>query len=363
MDELYFYLHFRNLLFLGPQLAYRSSTLEVISHVPFERVKNLLQVQFKNADWTNKISNELYVVLNKIEDNTILNSQAVRVVDAYLALRIVLQFFKQEKKLYLGKLKKSWGKHSILGEGDLETNLTFFEFRSFIRDSFRKVTELQTSELFRLAWSFGNGTVTFTSFLSAAYERNIFLQELMLENSASMLLAHAKTFVKHKVDSNKLDEHMNQVLKPAEEDLYKIRKQSFGYGNVHYTAQTVKLIEIMNNTTRFVARKEVIYQGDKLNLIIEVWISILKCIGARRSVYLEASKYGNIMNYRKSDKIREDIAFLFEYFIKHIDMGLLVDGKTPGWVNRALIKLQKKVKRMILRRALDFYDKKNEENK
>lgn len=65
-DELFFYLHFRNLIFQGPQLNYKSSTFEVTSYVPYDNIKRLILVQFKSKD---DIDEALQKLLNKLGTN------------------------------------------------------------------------------------------------------------------------------------------------------------------------------------------------------------------------------------------------------------------------------------------------------
>lgn len=64
-DELFFYLHFRNLVFQGPQLNYKSSTFEVTSYVPYENVKRLILVQFKSKDVIDEALQKLLGKLDK----------------------------------------------------------------------------------------------------------------------------------------------------------------------------------------------------------------------------------------------------------------------------------------------------------
>ena len=89
MDEVFFYLHFRNLIFEGPQLVFQSSTFEVISYVSFDILKHLITVQFKHETL---VTNELDQFINNLKTRAVLRGD-VLCIDAYFALRMCLQYY------------------------------------------------------------------------------------------------------------------------------------------------------------------------------------------------------------------------------------------------------------------------------
>ena len=182
IDEVFFYLHFRNLVFEGPQMAYKSATFEVTSFVSFEKIKHLMSVQFRHEDI---VSNDLDSFIKDLESRTVLKGKIV-CIDAYFALRMCLQYYIQEKKIYLTKLRVAFSRYSMVGDEDINTKLTFSEFREFCRGCLKNISEKDITRLYRLSWSFGNGETTFETFLSGADEMRILLKELQIENTYSL---------------------------------------------------------------------------------------------------------------------------------------------------------------------------------
>lgn len=133
IDEVFFFLHLRNLFFEGPQLAYPSSTFEVISLVKFDVVKHIIIVQFKQDDHPSK---ELESFIEDIKSRTVQKGKNLY-VDAYFALRMCLQYYMQEKKLFLTRLRESFARFSLTGESDMNSMLGFFEFRDFCRSNLK----------------------------------------------------------------------------------------------------------------------------------------------------------------------------------------------------------------------------------
>lgn len=101
IDEVFFYLHMRNLFFEGSQLMFPSSTFEVISLVKFDVVKHIISIQFRQDDYPNR---ELESFVEDVKSRTVLKGKDLY-VDAYFALRMCLQYYMQEKKLFLSKLR------------------------------------------------------------------------------------------------------------------------------------------------------------------------------------------------------------------------------------------------------------------
>lgn len=136
------------------------------------------------------VTNELDTFIDKLKKVAVMRGN-VLCIDAYFALRMCLQYYIQEKKLYLTKLREAYSRYSKIGDGNLDTELTFLEFREFCRNNLIHVSDLEICRLYRLSWSFGNGVATFDNFLSAADEMRIFVRELHMENSTSLTLSYA----------------------------------------------------------------------------------------------------------------------------------------------------------------------------
>ena len=86
-DELFFFLHMRNIMFGGPQINSQSFIKEVTCWVQWEKVKNIIKIQFEDQ---NDAAFEFLV------EN--LNSRVVKkgrhlVIDGYFVLRMFLEFY------------------------------------------------------------------------------------------------------------------------------------------------------------------------------------------------------------------------------------------------------------------------------
>lgn len=350
-DELYFYLHFRNLIFEGPQLNYQSSTFEVVSYVSYENVKRLILVQFESKV---EFGEDLQKLLEKL-DKHVVRKNKKELIDGYFALRLILQFYIQEKKVFLDKLRRAFARVSFMGEKDLDATLNFLEFREFVNLSFEKVTQLETCQLYRLAWNLGNGTVNFSSFLTAAYELKIFIKELQMENSATLSLTHVETKISDEIKSYQISDEISEFLKPMEEMIYTLYDEGCLIGNPIHSNSCQKLIEFMNKTLGFNSREEMTYQGDKINLIVSIWISLLRSVVALRSVSLESSKFGRPVVLRKSEFLRDKILRMFHGFLKGINFKYL-QRKTPSWVEKSIGGFQEEVKSQILKKAKEHFE-------
>mgnify|MGYP000703403356 CR=1 FL=1 len=89
VDEVFFFLHMRNLFFEGAQLNYPSSTFEVISLVKFDVVKHIISVQFKQDE---HISKELEGFIEDVKSRSFQKGKHLY-IDAYFALRMCLQYY------------------------------------------------------------------------------------------------------------------------------------------------------------------------------------------------------------------------------------------------------------------------------
>lgn len=270
-------------------------------------------------------------------------------------MRLILQFYIQEKQVYLEKLKISFAEASIMGGKNLDANLNFLEFRDFIDNSFKTINALETSQVYRVAWNLGNGTVSFSSFLSAAYIHRIFLREIQMENSATLSLSHVETKISQEMGSYMLSDEMSELLKPMEELVYILYDEGGYIGNPHHLDCCQKLTEFMNNTLVFNSREEIIYQGDKLNLIVNIWISLLKSVVTLRTVSLESAKFNRPVIGRKSEVLRDEILNQFKRFMKGVNFEYL-DSAVPTWVGEKLTTLQRKARRIIMKKAREHFE-------
>ena len=280
-------------------------------------------------------------------------------VDAYFALRLTLQFYKQEKKLFTKKLKKSFSRYSKQGETDLEPSLDFDEFRNFMRGTFsgKHLGCKELTGIYRLAWNFGNGLVTFQNFLSAAREKRFFIKQLLMESCTCLSQMHMSDKVVEEVDKLNLGDFLFNNLEKMYKKIDALKQVTADVGSEEQQFFLRCMIDICNKSLSFDPRKTFEFQGDIFNLILNAWISILKTLMVKRSAMLDCSKLNNPENLMKSYKLRQFILKFFFVFMKKLDLRLIFEGRKK-WVDKRLIKLQRVVKKWILKEAQIYYGEK-----
>ena len=176
LDELFFYLHGRNLLFKGPQLAYSSASFDIIHYVTIYKafdVVDLLLAGFekKTLDF---VKNRIKEKGGKITLNGVL-------VDSAFVLRLLLEFYKGEKAVKISLIHQLFASQKTFEVAN--TNALSISFQSFrkIMENF-EVSELEKAILYRKAWNFGEGAVNSQSFLIAAQENGFFIKNLKLKS-------------------------------------------------------------------------------------------------------------------------------------------------------------------------------------
>lgn len=94
-DELYFYLHCRYMIFRGPCCVGIRPTFDVIQYIKIEHAEFVVDLIMKKYD-----PNNLFEVRKMLRDKAKkknLNSFNLY-VDAYFVLRVLLEFYKIERK-------------------------------------------------------------------------------------------------------------------------------------------------------------------------------------------------------------------------------------------------------------------------
>ena len=140
-DELYFFLHLRNQMFEGPQLLYTKGTYEVIDLLPWEKCKKILLLQFGGVDDNlypnhSKIRDIFHIEIpkeerfeetRKFEEQKNLDKlvdmigtrsklkNGMEMIDPYFVLRMALEYYIREKKVWLKKLSLSFISFSKIG--------------------------------------------------------------------------------------------------------------------------------------------------------------------------------------------------------------------------------------------------------
>jgi len=170
-DEVFFYLTCRYILFRGPQLSYYSSCINPIHWIQFDKAEKLIEIIL------NKLGQEDFnTVKFKLRERA--KKKAGKFfIDSGFVLRVLLEFYRNEKRLKLLMLQETFNKVSTSGKNN-KPHVTFDVFKQFIEINYSFVSELEKARLYREAWHIGNGKVDYESFFIAANESNFFITAL-----------------------------------------------------------------------------------------------------------------------------------------------------------------------------------------
>ena len=111
----------------------------------------------------------------------------------------------------------------------------------------------------------------------------------------------------------------------------------------------------MNKNYKFKPRDQIAYQGDEFNLLMNIWISVIKAFIVKRNSVLESSKLRVVLNGLKSEKLKEQMTGHFLGFLKAINVSSLEQKLLRPRMLRAIVKLQRKVKKFIMTRKHSFF--------
>lgn len=356
-DEIYFYLQQRNILFNGPELRFQSATFDVITYVKLETVLKLALKQFSDKE-SGLITRQFRSIKDILTEKSSQKGK-YQMVDAYFALRIFLEFYKSEKKIYLRKLKQSFEvfseekKANNLIEKDIK--LEFGEFREFIQETFKVVNHSETLELYRLAFNFGNGSVNFDNFVAAAHEKNLFSQLLVMDSTVFALVHTAEQALQQNSDMLLSLEKIKEVLENNKESLYK------SYDDIHKIG-VENWMESMKNITEFIDlgndlhnRNDTVFQKDPIIWLTFKLISFLKGVIVIRNS-LESSKFLNtgFKLKEKSQELRNYMIEIFSFITENFNPDWITEEIDKEWIGTVFVRFQNRVRQNLKFRKIKF---------
>lgn len=192
LDELYFYLYCRNLLFQGPQLQSLSAFFDLIHYIPFERAEMVIDLIMQKYDITLKST-----IKSKLSEKSKRKGRKI-FIDSAFTLRILLEYYRLERvdKFYL--LEELFS--SKLHKEDEKETVNFENFKKIIQFNWPQITDLETAELFRESWGIGQGSVNSESFFAVANENKFFIKTLKLP-SLMIFDENMDKFIKNPYDT------------------------------------------------------------------------------------------------------------------------------------------------------------------
>ena len=177
MDELFFYLHCRNLLFQGPQMQSLSAFFDMIHYIPFERAERLIDLIMHKYDLNIKST-----IKSKLADKS-KRKGPQNYIDSAFVLRVLLEYYRLERvdKFYL--LEELF--NSKLHKEDDKETVSFENFKKILQFNWPQLTDLEICELFRESWGVGQGSVNAEAFFTVANENKFFIKTMKIPSIMS----------------------------------------------------------------------------------------------------------------------------------------------------------------------------------
>ena len=175
-DELLYFLHCRNLLFQGPQIANPSSTFTFTYFIRYdwaERVIDHLFITKYDKATLRAIKQKLQERIKKKNNNEL--------IDSGLLLRILLEEYKNHKKTKFSQMKIALSQELHLKFESSKLTFGFSSFKNFLNFYFPEALELEKAELFRKCWIISHGIVDIDSVLTVLNEENYFSKDIKLQ--------------------------------------------------------------------------------------------------------------------------------------------------------------------------------------
>jgi hypothetical protein len=147
-DEVYFYLNCRNLLFRGPELNKCESTFEAIHYVRIEDAEKTIDAALEKYDVLNILT------LKKQLKEKIKTKNNKSLIDSSFVLRVLLEFYKVERRNRLKLLRQAF-QPFLIHKKAKQTNILFKDFRKVLNLNFTFLSELEIAELYREAFNCG----------------------------------------------------------------------------------------------------------------------------------------------------------------------------------------------------------------
>ncbi|EAS06721.2 hypothetical protein TTHERM_00688610 (macronuclear) [Tetrahymena thermophila SB210] len=173
-DEIYFYLHCRNLIFKGPQLDYMESTFQPIHFIKFSHAKTIVEMVMCRYDQ----ANIEFMIGTLFRKSTKKKGQYL--IDSSLVLRLLLEYYRAERVQRFRLIKELF-----FSQQGYEINgqfaINFDSFCKIFNDNYKGTTNLEKAQLYRDCMTIGNGIVTSDIFYVVATERNFFMKNLRLK--------------------------------------------------------------------------------------------------------------------------------------------------------------------------------------
>ena len=232
-DEVFFYLSCRYMLFQGPQLSHFSACINPIQWVQFKKAENLIDFVMKKLG-----QEETSTLKYKLKERAKKKANKF-FIDAGLVLRVLLEFYRNEKKIKVAMLRDTLSQVAASGK-NMKPHVNFDIFKQFVEINYPFASELEKATLYREAWYIGNGKVDHESFFIAANESNFFTGSLKLMMFPKV--PYLENYSNNR-EEEELREKMNDLVKNKYKDLLDLFDKSRGF------ARTLGIESVLSSIT------------------------------------------------------------------------------------------------------------------
>jgi len=329
-DEIFFYLHLRNIIFGGPQINPNRLTQEVICFVQWEKLETILHAQ--------KMSNsDLHELLLQLKKRVVIK-QKKNMIDGYFVLRMLVEYYRQEKNVRIEILKDKFINLSESNKGKEDATLTFIEFRSFIRDNFGRIPKSLHLALYRLGWSLGNGCFRFDCFIASANFYKIFIYDI---NLISSLYLNIQDNVGLREEYKEETEIINSFFSGNQKKIFQMQ-ETMSHRGVEQLDGLTDIFNIKGWCDNVLgSRCFILHQGDSLNMFVELFSAILKSIVINKSLYLENYKFGGLRtDLPRIESLRGKVVFSILSFLERFNFEIF-PGKISSLGHKQKVAIEK----------------------
>ena len=177
LDELYFYLHCRNLLLKGPQMQYMPGFFDLIHFISWERAELIVDMVMHKYEISLRST-----IKSKLSDKA-KRKGSHAFIDSAFVLRVLLEYYRLERVDKFNLLEELF--NSKMHRDDDKETVSFENFKKILQFNWPQLTDLEVSELYRETWGVGQGAVNAESFFAVANETKFFIKTLKLPSVMS----------------------------------------------------------------------------------------------------------------------------------------------------------------------------------
>lgn len=157
----------------GPAADRVATFASLVDKVPFDSVALLIRKQFFKSD-----SKKVDEIIDRLSSKTELNPKKEKFIDVNFALRVLLELYAVERRVFLKRLENIFNDHRYKDSDPISNSISFSRFGPIISANFKNVNTLEVASLYRLAWNLGKGKCTFASLYVALNQKGFFMHNI-----------------------------------------------------------------------------------------------------------------------------------------------------------------------------------------